>query len=316
MPPAESSLLDLRELRSHDLAPVLESQVAHWRDRFAWDCRSGVQAIHRMLDKRLLHGRALVRAGRPEGYSYFVPEGNTAIVGDLFLRGATDSGHREKLLLEGTLNAAALHQGIERVEGQLLCLHQLPSLRPAARGTLSAFPRALMVRRGPGKVPPPCPQGGMRYSYWSDSLLQEASELIAATYRGHVDSRISLLYGSVPGARRFLLQTTQQSSSGQFFAPAGIAAREAGASALRGLCLGSIVGRGVGHITQLCVVPEARRRGVGSELLRRSLSAFSQAGCETVSLTVTASNVSAVELYTDYGFGTVATFPAFVWQRA
>ncbi len=316
MRPAETRLLDLRELRAQDLAPVLESQVVHWRDRFAWDCRAGVQTIHRMLEKRLLHGRALVRAGRPEGYSYFVPEGGTAIVGDLFLRQATESGQQEKLLLESTLNAAALHRGIDRVEGQLLYLKQLPSLQPALGGTLSAYPRVLMLRRGPTGSRPMGRANGMRYSPWSDSLLHEASELIAATYRGHVDSRISLLYGSVPGARRFLVQTTQHSASGQFFAPAGFVAREAGKPALRGLCLGSIVGRGVGHITQLCVDPAARRRGVGSELLQRSLSAFRQAGCGTVSLTVTASNSSAVELYGQHGFRTVSTFPAFVWQRA
>lgn len=315
MRPAESRLLDLRELSARDLAPVLESQVAHWRDRFAWDCRAGVQAIHRMLDKRLLQGRALVRAGHPEGYSYFIPEGRTAIVGDLFLCRATESAQQAKLLLEGTLNAAALHHGIERIEGQLLYLKQLPSVQPALGGTLRAYPRVLMSRRGPAGSGPTRPACGMRYSSWSDSLLHEASELIAATYQGHVDSRISLLYGSVPGARRFLLQTTQQSASGQFFSPAGFVAREAGKPALCGLCLGSIVGRGVGHITQLCVAPSARRRGVGSELLRRSLSAFGQAGCGTVSLTVTASNVSAVELYGQHGFRAVSTFPAFVWQR-
>ena len=315
MRPAESRLLDLRELCARDLAPVLESQVSHWRDRFAWDCRAGVQAIHRMLDRRLLHGRALVRAGRPEGYSYFVPEGQTAIVGDLFLCRGTNSGQPEKLLLEGTLNAAALHRGIERVEGQLLYLTQLPSLEPALGGKLSAYPRVLMLRHGPGGSRPPRPARGMRYSSWSDSLLHEASELIAATYQGHVDARISLPYGSVAGARRFLLQTTQQSASGQFFAPAGFVARESGKPALCGLCLGSIVGRGVGHITQLCVAPSARRRGVGSELLRRSLSAFGHAGCGTVSLTVTACNASAIELYGQHGFRTVSTFPAFVWQR-
>ena len=77
-----------------------------------------------------------------------------------------------------------------------------------------------------------------------------------------------------------------------------------------------MVGARVGHVTQLCVAPEWHGFGIGSELLRRAVGGFRRTGCDAVSLTVTASNERAVQLYERAGFKTLASFPAFVWHRA
>ncbi len=250
------------------------------------------------------------------GYSYFVPDGRRAVLGDLFVARLFQGRQAERLLLESALNAACMYRGVERVEGQLMCLTKLPALRPALLGRLEAYPRVLMLRKGLDGLPPQLfPQHDLSYSGWSHTLLHAASELIAAAYRGHVDARINEQYGNAAGARRFLLQTIQQTGAGRFLEPAGIVVRECGLSELCGMCLGSLVGDDVGHITQLCVAPSARRRGLGYELLRRSLRVLREVGCDAASLTVTASNTAAVRLYERSGFHAVASFPAFVWQR-
>ncbi len=270
-----------------------------------------------MLDKRLLAGRALLVSGLARGYSYFMPEGRKAVVGDLFVWGPDKDGRLRRRLFESTLNTACLQRGVERIEGQLLCLQKLPLTRPALGGTLRSFSRMLMLKDGLDRLlAEPRARSGLQLCPWSDRLAEDASELIALAYRGHVDSRINDLYGSVAGARRLLAQTTHHTASVRFFAPAAIVAREPGASALRGMCLGSLVGEEVGHVTQLCVAPLARGRGLGSELLRRSLAALARAGCEAASLTVTESNAGAVQLYERIGFRSIASFPAFVWQRS
>ena len=69
-----------------------------------------------------------------------------------------------------------------------------------------------------------------------------------------------------------------------------------------------------GHITQVCVSPWARGAGVGYELLRQSLEALAAFGCRRTSLTVTASNTGAVELYERIGFRTTEKFSAYVWE--
>ena len=317
MRPPRPRVVDLRELRGDDLAAVLEAQAEHWRTHLAWDVRLAIGLVRRMLDRRMLAGRGLLVAGRPRGYSYFVPEGRKVVVGDLFVWSPDNGGGLEHRLLESTLNAACLHSGAERIEGQLLCLKRLPPLRAALGGTLHSYPRMLMFKNDLSLESAQRASGpDLQFCAWSDGLLDDASELIALAHRGHVDSRINDLYSSVAGARRLVAQTTHLAVSARFCAPASIAARDPRSSGLRGIALGSLVGEEVGHVNQLCVDPRARRRGLGSELLRRSLGALARAGCKAASLTVTKSNEGAVRLYERFGFRSKASFPAFVWQRS
>ena len=299
------------------MSPVLEAQAEHWQTNLAWDLRLAIGLLRRMLDRRMLSGRGLLVAGRPRGYSYFVPDGRKVVVGDLFVRGPDNGGRLERRLLESTLNAACLQSGADRIEGQLIYLKRLPPLRPALGGTLHSYPRMLMLKNGLSVVPTQRSNGpDLQFCPWSDGLLDDASELIALAHRGHVDSRISDLYSSVSGARRLVAQTTHLAVSAKFCAPASIGARDPRSSGLRGILLGSLVGEEVGHVNQLCVDPRARRRGLGSELLRRSLGSLARAGCKAASLTVTKSNKGAVRLYERFGFRSMASFPAFVWQRS
>jgi ribosomal protein S18 acetylase RimI-like enzyme len=69
-----------------------------------------------------------------------------------------------------------------------------------------------------------------------------------------------------------------------------------------------------GHVTQLCVLPGIRGARIGYELLRQSLLRLTELGCESVSLTVTCSNVEAIRLYESIGFRACNIFPALVWE--
>lgn len=303
-------------MRGDDLAPILEAQAAHWEAHFAWDIRLALATVRRMLDRRMLNGRALLVSGAPRGYSYFGPQGRKIVVRDLFVLGPDKGSWLARRLLESTLNAASLRSGAARVEGQLLCIEGLPRLRPALGGALHGFERQLMLKDGLGPAPEERrTTPGMQFSPWSESLTEAASELLALAYRGHVDSRINDLYASLPGARCLVAQTTKPGVSSRFLAPASIAARDPRSTGLQGLSLGSLVGDEVGHVNQLCVDPRARGRGLGTELLRRSIDALARAGCTAASLTVTKSNEGAVRVYERVGFRSIASFTAFVWQR-
>ena len=75
-----------------------------------------------------------------------------------------------------------------------------------------------------------------------------------------------------------------------------------------------LIASDVGHITQICVDPTLQGRRIGYELLRRSLMAFREAGCEKTSLTVTGSNTGAIRLYQGMGFRGLRRFGSFVWE--
>ena len=81
------------------------------------------------------------------------------------------------------------------------------------------------------------------------------------------------------------------------------------------LVLGSRVSPESGHITQLCVHPEYRRRGLARNLINLAASCFLRQGVSEISLTVTEANTDAIGLYRAEGYGCAHSFDATVWER-
>jgi ribosomal protein S18 acetylase RimI-like enzyme len=149
---------------------------------------------------------------------------------------------------------------------------------------------------------------------WSERKQDEAAVLIASAYQGHIDSEINDQYRSPAGARRFLLNIIQYPGCGSFFQPASFLAVDPQTGKLCGLCLSSLVQADVGHITQVCVSKAVRGTGVGYALIRRSLESLANHGCRKASLTVTAVNRDAIQLYERMGFRKARDFAAYVWE--
>ncbi len=308
-------VVDLRELRSADLAPLLAEQAAFWRREFHWDFSASQKTISRFLDGRNLHGYSLVSRGAPVGYCYFIADAGKALIGDLFVREPYRDREAERSLFIRTLEAAAAYPGVRRVEGQLLGMDSELNRELVFRRPIEIFPRLFMLREGlRGFAAPRCDPEGIVFSPWGDHHGDPAAELIAAAYLGHDDARINNQYQSFTGAKRFLANTTRHPGCGAFVKQASWVAFRPGAASLSGLCLATQVDVDAGHITQICVSSQQRGQGIGYELLRRTLASFKGRGCDAVSLTVTASNKRAVDLYERLGYWPRRRFPAFVWE--
>jgi ribosomal protein S18 acetylase RimI-like enzyme len=70
----------------------------------------------------------------------------------------------------------------------------------------------------------------------------------------------------------------------------------------------------VGHITQVCTLPEFRGQGIGEHLLRYSYADLTGRNFSELSLTVTEENQGALALYRRLGFQHLHTFDGFVWE--
>jgi ribosomal protein S18 acetylase RimI-like enzyme len=81
------------------------------------------------------------------------------------------------------------------------------------------------------------------------------------------------------------------------------------------MVLGSRVSPQSGHITQICVHPDYRRRGLARLLLSVASFCFMRQGATEISLTVTEQNAEASDLYLAEGYVTQHVFDAAVWQR-
>jgi ribosomal protein S18 acetylase RimI-like enzyme len=318
--PPRGALIDLRDLQPEHLGPLLEEEIEAWKAGLDWDFRASADLVKRFVQVRALNGFALLEGGARTatvtGYCYYVAEEGKGLIGDFYVREGARTVENENRLLEAVLESMFRTPGMRRVEAQLLMLSShLNRPLPFPRWC-RVFPRNFFVSQVRTGALPPCEPAGARILPWTANLSEEAARLIAVSYHGHVDSQINDQYRSSGGALRFLANIVQFPGCGLFFAPASFAARDRATGALCGISLASMVAPDAGHITQLCVAPSHRGRGLGYELLRRSLDALAAQGCRCASLTVTTANQAAIRLYESMGFHSRREFAAFVWELA
>jgi ribosomal protein S18 acetylase RimI-like enzyme len=79
--------------------------------------------------------------------------------------------------------------------------------------------------------------------------------------------------------------------------------------------LTSEVSPGVGHTTQVCVLPGHQGQGLGRALMLTAADALRSLKFQELTLTVTTENHTAIRLYEQLGFKTLKTFTAGVWPR-
>ncbi len=314
---APGTLVDLRSVSSVSLSKLLEEEAVVWRKDFSWDFRPSADLVRKFVDMRALTGCAVIRAGQAVGYSYYVCEDGKGLIGDLFVSPSPTQTQDENILLNAILDALWHTPGVDRVETQLMMLRQ-PLARPVPYARwFSSHPRRF-YEVDLSRMAPPRELGRVVLPIipWTESRQEEAAELIAQSYAGHIDSQINDQYRSVAGARRFLLNIIQYPGCGSFFAPASFVSIDRYTQKACGLCLSSLVSERTGHITQLGVAPEHRGKGLGRQLLQKSLQALAAHGALRASLTVTSKNHEAIALYEDIGFRNQRDFAAYVWQAS
>lgn len=312
-----AEIADLRQVRGSELEPLLEEERKVWRDGIHWDFGPSADLIRRYVDMRALSGSVLRVNRRIAGYCYHVSEETKTLIGNLFVMPPLATPEAEHRLLQATLREAFTGHRGARVEAQLLMLRHAPEHGRLARRFPGAvgrsFRRYFMLAPLEGRVPA-IPPPGVSMEPWQESSAEEAARLIVAAYRSHVDSEINDQYRTESGSRRFLANIVLYPGCGVFQMGASFAARNRATGELCGLSLASVVAPGTGHITQICVAPQAQRMGTGRALLSHSLEGLRRQGCHEVSLTVTAENLPAVRLYQKLGFHVLKEFAAHVWE--
>jgi ribosomal protein S18 acetylase RimI-like enzyme len=314
-------VLDLRHFASSDLRPLLEEEADLWHQLLSWDYRGSTEMILRYVDARILPGYAALEKGRVCGYSFFVYEGSKGVIGDLFVEGERERYEMaiedpvETKLLSHVIETLQQSPGIHRIEAQLLVHPTGAVARPFLNEGFQRHPRLFMtlplyqvnMRRAK-----PAPEIELRR--WSDQDYQGAATVITGSYRNHIDSEINDQYRTVTGSLRFLNNIVRFPGCGQFDSESSFVAYHKPTRTPVGLILCSQVKHDVGHITQVCVLPEYRGKGIGEALLAANVDDLRRRAFEMLSLTVTEANRGAVDLYKRLGYTVQRVFDAFVWE--
>ncbi len=310
-------ILDLRHFSSVDLRPLLEDEIEVWSQLLTWDYNGSADMILRYVDAKILPGYAAVDRGRVFGFAFFVYEGSKGVIGDLYVTngGRLPNAHEvESRLLTHVIETLQQSPGIHRVEAQLL-LHETGIVsRPFVEQGFSRHARLFMVLPLTTGKPAPAPHPDVEIRRWSEQDYQPAAAVITTAYRGHVDSDINDQYRTLSGSLRFLNNIVRFPGCGTFDTESSFVAIHKRSRTLIGLILCSRVRNDVGHVTQVCVLPESRSHGIGETLLAATAGSLRQRKFSLLSLTVTEANKRAVDLYLRLGFDTKRVFDAFVWE--
>jgi ribosomal protein S18 acetylase RimI-like enzyme len=304
--------MDLRGVDAESLAPVLDEQIESWRTGLDWDFSASANLVRRFVQMHALTGYALASRGRILGYAYYVCEDGKGLIGDLYVLKQHRTAENENALLQTSLDAMWQTPGVRRVESQLLMLAEAGNRGVPYPTWFRSFPRLFLEAPLAASLPRRQLLPTIALIPWTESWQEATGRLIAGAYQNHIDSQINDQYRSALGARRFLTNIVQYPGCGSFFAPASFSATDK--TVLCGASLASLVAHDVGHITQVCVAPSYQGIGLGYELMRSSMAALAEHGCRAVSLTVTAENKSAVQLYRNMGFVQRRGFSAYVWE--
>jgi ribosomal protein S18 acetylase RimI-like enzyme len=205
--------------------------------------------------------------------------------------------------------------GIHRVEAQLLAHEANAVSRPFMETGFQRHPRLFMVlalaKNEPVKMAVH-PEVDIRT--WNEADYQPSAAVITAAYRGHVDAQINDQYHTLSGSLRFLNNIVRFPGCGVFDAESSFVALDRRSKSLIGIILCSRVRHDVGHVTQVCVLPEYRGRGIGESLIAASQNNLRKRNFSILSLTVTEANARAVALYRRLNFDSKRVFDAFVWE--
>jgi ribosomal protein S18 acetylase RimI-like enzyme len=307
-------IVDLRQIQARTLDPLFQEEARHWRDELRWDYRSSIELIRRFIDSRSLGGYVSMEEGNPAGYGFYVLEDHKGLIGGLFVSSRFSQEPITRALVTEMVTALHATPRLERVEAQLMPFGT--ELDPEFLSQyFKLYTRQFMLLAlADAKLGGTPLSTGLRLEPWTDRAFESAARLIHLAYADHVDGEINDQYRTESGGMKFLRNIVLLPGCGQFLPEASFLVRPATGDRPIGMVLTSTVAERVGHTTQICVMPGYQGHGIGRALMESSIQALRRRRYESLSLTVTSINTSAVRLYEHLGFRTIKKFAAGVWR--
>jgi ribosomal protein S18 acetylase RimI-like enzyme len=309
------NIVDLRQTSVRQLEPLLEEEARHWRDDLHWDYRGALELIKRFLEAHALAGSVAMENGSAVGYSFYVLEEQKGLIGGLYVSAKHPQAVIGRRLLEEMLYNMRALPHLSRIEAQLMPFSGPVDVSLNDQGFRLYTRQFMLLDLQKVASPRPGSSDGMRLSRWNDRYFEPCAKLIHLSYANHVDGEINDQYRSRNGALRFLKNIILLPGCGQFIPNASYVLHQPGSDELVAAVLTSEVCPGVGHTTQLCVLPGYQGHGLGRMLMHTSIESLRTMKFHELTLTVTSENHAAVRLYEQLGFHTIKSFTAGVWPR-
>jgi ribosomal protein S18 acetylase RimI-like enzyme len=317
------SIVDLRQLNSRQITPLLSEEAHLWMEELHWDYRASLDLIKKFVDSKSLAGCAAIENGQPAGYAFYVIEEHKGLLGGLYVSPRYEQLELARQLLASTVETLRAIPRVERIEAQLVPFGAQFDEALAQQG-FRLYPRQFMLLDLLSTNGRPAARSvqaetrsfnsGLVLETWDSRHFTPCARLIQLAYANHMDGEINDQYRSESGALKFLKNIIILPGCGQFQPHASFVLRAPHSPELIGAVLTSAVAPGVAHTTQICVMPGYQKNGLGRRMIEAAVATLRARDFSALSLTVTSANQPAVHLYESIGFRAIKTFTAGVLQ--
>ena len=311
-------ILPLSHVSPQKLEGVFEQEIRYWQDELFWDYRPAVDLIRKFLSSRTLPGFALRRQkGSIAGYSYYVIHQPVGYIGNLYVRRECASAEAYQTLLGQIVQSLKSWGKVQRIESQVFAFNfdLVPLFRQHEFKALDRYFLALPLDTvNPGDTPSRQLQERSRFRIlsWERRFMIPAAEVIYDSYLDSPDYQLCRDYQSRQGCLRFLRNLVDNPGCGTFSARKSYVVLDQ--ERVCGVLVASQISPDTGMIPQISVRRDCQGRGLGSLLLQIHSQQAKKQGLKRVTLSVSATNQRAYQLYLQLGFQRAKNFHAFIWN--
>src|ERR1700747_270218 len=114
------TIVNLRQLSSRQIEPLLAEEAQRWREELRWDYRASLDLIKRFVEARSLAGCAALEDGEAGGDAFYLIEEHKGLLGGLYVSPRFPQLPLANKLLTSTLETLRALPYIGRIEAQLV----------------------------------------------------------------------------------------------------------------------------------------------------------------------------------------------------
>ena len=302
----------LTQTQLHRLGPVLDEEVECWRRDLFWDYGPSVDLIRRFVSSQSLPGFVLSDSSDVVGYTYYVINQPVGFIGDLFVKASHAGLSSYRVLLHRALAVLREIPVVSRIECQIFPFNTdvAPLFLEAGFEARKRYFLNRTVSGGDGAQL--TDQGlGCAIRPWDRGFFDEGARVVYDSYLNSPDHELCFDYQSLEGCARFLRNLVDNPGCGDFFQEGSFVALDE-EGRVCGLIVTTRISEHTGMVPQISVRRDWQGRGVGTGLMRLYFQKASQHALKRVTLSVSAENRGAYDLYRRLGFSQAKTFHAFV----
>lgn len=283
------------------IARLLDEEQAYWRERLLWDFASTRRRLESAFAERTLDGFIAEDSQGAAGYATGSTDGETAVVGSIFV-GERARGTGLEASLVNRVLARLMSFRPRIVDCQTLFSTAPDLIGPFESRQFTSAARLYMTLDRPTWLE--IARGLPYLTRTKPAPRFDVGALARLVYDAHEATLAfdaSSSFDTAAACERILRQIVVDQLCGPFDSEASRRVEVDGQTVAA--CLMTWPLAGVAHVSEVATAPLARRRGLARRCLTESLAvAFGQKGATAATLSVTASNHAAISLYDSLGF--------------